>query len=92
LPLLQSEVEADVSLKIGGGNQIFHHPVRHRPRLSAIHQQAIDAQRAIDASPPIARAIDNDKDVAGKEWRRDCLHLPRVSWFFEWRGTKVRKS
>jgi hypothetical protein len=66
-------------LRVGGGNKALDHANRNGLRLAAIHQQAINAQRTVDASPAIARSVNHDENVAREEGRRDRLDLPRVT-------------
>ena len=47
--------------------------------LIALHHQACHAKRAVDASPPIARQIEDDEQITGKEWRYYGCKFARVT-------------
>src|SRR5580692_574498 len=51
-------------------NEGLHDSRRHRERPTILHDQALNAERAIDAPPPLSFNVENNKDVAREDWRK----------------------
>jgi hypothetical protein len=54
LPLPQLIMKIDIAFGVGAIDEALHHAMRHWLGLTALHQQTLDPQRAVDAAPPIS--------------------------------------
>jgi hypothetical protein len=73
-------------------DETLNEPVRHRLRLSSAHQQAVNAEGAVDTVPAVSRPIKDCEDVPREQRGRDSFNLPRVSTIFpvaRYKGSKA---
>ena len=54
LTLPQLIMKIDIAFGVGAIDEALHHAMRHWLGLTALHQQTLDPQRAVDAAPPIS--------------------------------------
>jgi hypothetical protein len=75
---LQFVFELQNAARVGRRNPRLDHPARNRMRPISPHHQPRYPNGAVDAAPLVAGEIEDDEQIAGKEWRLDRAHSARV--------------
>src|SRR5271165_4243443 len=76
---LQAFLEAKEAVRIDRSDHRFHDAVRHRAGHLALHDEAGDAERSVDAAPALAGEIEADEEVARKERGGEIAQLAGVA-------------